>query len=323
LGGWDSGDKGTVRNILFCDQLAALGYHVVSANYSLHCNKAGLPIDPDDASFPEAIQDAKAVVSWVRQGPLSAVFPQCVVAVGDSAGGHIAALLGMTDGVAQFAPNGAYGNNYEVDGVVTFSTPSELLWSGCNGYDIANGSITCSATCAVGAGSAPDPCMSGQCPTKVPCRNGVAGWCDGYTGTLHTAPEMYVGREWGSYEELFCRGLGFHPNTWTPLLFLNASPSHWATVDDAPYFGFHSELDPVVPRIHTTLLVQALNAKGVTAMEAIKTPAQGCGHAFQGLFHPAACDWDPLGTGLIGAPLEVQAAAAADAAIQIELMICQ
>jgi acetyl esterase/lipase len=86
-GAWRGGNKADVRQLL--TRLAQRGYVGVSPQYRF-CPKH---------KFPAQIEDVKAAVRWVRQhAGDQKVDPERLGAVGFSAGGHLALLLGLTDG---------------------------------------------------------------------------------------------------------------------------------------------------------------------------------------------------------------------------------
>ena len=88
-GGWDSGDRTMERP--FARRLAAAGFVAVTVSYRL--GEAG--------RFPAALHDLKAAVRWLRaHAHEHGIDPARIGAVGGSAGGHLAALLGATNGVA-------------------------------------------------------------------------------------------------------------------------------------------------------------------------------------------------------------------------------
>ncbi|HLP01755.1 MAG TPA: alpha/beta hydrolase fold domain-containing protein [Opitutaceae bacterium] len=88
-GGWDAGDRTMERP--FAKRLAAAGFVAVPVSYRL--GEAG--------RFPAALHDLKAAVRWLRAHAAEhGIDPARIGAVGGSAGGHLAALLGATNGVA-------------------------------------------------------------------------------------------------------------------------------------------------------------------------------------------------------------------------------
>jgi acetyl esterase/lipase len=99
--------------------LAQHGYAVVAFNYRLS------PV----AQFPAQIQDCKAAVRWVRANSAKyALDPARIAAFGQSAGGHLSAMLGTSGGVGDL--EGDLGNPKEssrVQAVVDFFGPTDFL----------------------------------------------------------------------------------------------------------------------------------------------------------------------------------------------------
>ena len=90
-GGWDRWDKAlqsTDPQMI----LLSHGYALVSVNYRLS----------GEAKFPAQIQDLKAALRWVRAHAHEyRIDPGRVAVWGSSAGAHLAALLGTSDGIAE------------------------------------------------------------------------------------------------------------------------------------------------------------------------------------------------------------------------------
>jgi acetyl esterase/lipase len=85
-GAWVIGDK-KEQALPLMNQMAARGWLCVSANYRLSPH----------ATFPEHLQDVKKALAWVREhGERYGADPDFVVVTGGSAGGHLAALTGLT-----------------------------------------------------------------------------------------------------------------------------------------------------------------------------------------------------------------------------------
>jgi acetyl esterase len=81
-GGWRVGDKASWRPE--AEQLAAKGWVAFSINYRLD----------EPAVFPAEIDDAQAAVRWVRaHADEYQVDPGRIAAIGESAGGHLTAML--------------------------------------------------------------------------------------------------------------------------------------------------------------------------------------------------------------------------------------
>jgi acetyl esterase/lipase len=85
-GGWSKGNRRSHGRTI--QKLAARGYVAVSVEYRL------VPKHP----FPAAIEDAKCAVRWLRANAATyRIDPDRIGAYGDSAGAHLAGLLGTTD----------------------------------------------------------------------------------------------------------------------------------------------------------------------------------------------------------------------------------
>ncbi len=92
-GGWKGGSK----QGCFLKWLANFGYTVASINYRL----------VDVAKWPAQLHDCKAAVRWLRARSKTYGYnPDCIIAAGSSAGGHLVVLLGTT------------GDNDELEGTV-------------------------------------------------------------------------------------------------------------------------------------------------------------------------------------------------------------
>ncbi len=117
-GGWLAGDKAAVPD--FLTGIPARGIALASVNYRF---SQYMP-------FPAQIHDVKGAVRWLRAhadefGLDSSAFG----AVGESAGGHLVALLGTSAGVPEL--EGTVGGNLEyssaVDVVADFYGPTDLM----------------------------------------------------------------------------------------------------------------------------------------------------------------------------------------------------
>src|SRR5438067_9426358 len=100
--------------------LASAGYVTASINYRL------VP----EATWPAALEDAKCAVRWMRANAAGlGVDTEKIVAVGDSAGGHLAAMVALTPG--RFEGQG--GNAQEssaVQGAVLLCPATDLRLGG-------------------------------------------------------------------------------------------------------------------------------------------------------------------------------------------------
>jgi len=112
-GGWRRLSK-TGYGSRVADAFVKEGYVVVAPNYLLS--------DPGKSSWPENLDDVQAAVRWVRTNAESlGVNTNEIVAMGESAGANLAALLG-TYSTQDSGP----GVSAAVDAVVASSTPTDL-----------------------------------------------------------------------------------------------------------------------------------------------------------------------------------------------------
>jgi acetyl esterase/lipase len=135
-GGWQSGDK---TNRAQAQRLVCRGYALASINYRLS----------DSAIFPAQIHDVKAAIRFLRAN--AAVYgldPTRIAVFGSSAGGHLAALAGTSDGTAVLEDL-AMGNplvSSRVQAVVDWYGPTrltvmdaQLLAQGCPAGSASHG----------------------------------------------------------------------------------------------------------------------------------------------------------------------------------------
>ncbi len=123
-GGWIEGDKssfstrkhGVPGNIV---DWADLGYVAVTINYRL----AG------EATFPAALEDCKCAVRWLRaHAQRYHLDPNRIGAIGNSAGGHLALLLGMVGEDRGYEGDGPYQEeSSQVQAVSSDSGPIDLV----------------------------------------------------------------------------------------------------------------------------------------------------------------------------------------------------
>jgi acetyl esterase/lipase len=98
-GGWRTGERSSLGpavdglGLSPIEQLVNAGFIVASADYRLSTA----------ATFPAQLLDAKAAVRWLRAHAAEYnVDPERIFAWGDSAGGHLASLVGLTAGAKEF-----------------------------------------------------------------------------------------------------------------------------------------------------------------------------------------------------------------------------
>lgn len=121
-GGWRSGTK--EMEVPMAQLLAAKGFVTIPVEYRLSL----------EAKYPAAVHNIKAAIRWVKANAEKFGIDTAKIAVsGTSAGGQLAALVGLTNGLASF--EGAGGNNemssrvhaiVDIDGVIDFMAPASL-----------------------------------------------------------------------------------------------------------------------------------------------------------------------------------------------------
>ncbi len=113
-GGWQGGSKEQ------CPALGMLaqGFVVASLNYRLS----------QHAVFPAQLEDCKAAIRWLRaHAGENGIDPDRIGIWGASAGGHLAALLGVTGHTRQFDVGGNLNESSRVQCVLDWFGPSDFL----------------------------------------------------------------------------------------------------------------------------------------------------------------------------------------------------
>jgi pectinesterase len=121
-GAWISGNHAMENP--FAMELARRGYVAATVEYRLS----------NEAKYPSTIHDLKAAVRWLRANAARYnIDPGRIGAVGASAGGHLVALLGATNGMVDFEGEGgnertssAVGSVVDIDGTATFIDPGNI-----------------------------------------------------------------------------------------------------------------------------------------------------------------------------------------------------
>jgi acetyl esterase/lipase len=119
-GGWRGGNRGDMAP--FAAEFAAAGFTAVTVSYRLHD-----PVKSPQHVWPAAFDDVQRAVRWLREnaGALS-IDPGKIVALGASAGGHLAALLGLRETRKQAGPVPLSHETSRVNGVIDVFGPSDL-----------------------------------------------------------------------------------------------------------------------------------------------------------------------------------------------------
>jgi len=108
-GAWIVGDKRT-QGIPLCIHLAACGWVAFNVNYRLS----------PGATFPDHLIDLKRALAWIRAHAAEyGVDPSFVAVTGGSAGGHLAALMALTQNDPRYQP-GFEGADTSVQAAVPF-----------------------------------------------------------------------------------------------------------------------------------------------------------------------------------------------------------
>jgi len=121
-GGWRAGNKSL--QIPMAQKIASEGFVTVAIEYQLAL----------EAGYPSAIHNIKAAIRWLRANAAKySIDTQKIAISGCSAGGHLASLVGMTNGLAQFEGkqgNASYSSAVQaiinIDGIVDFLAPASL-----------------------------------------------------------------------------------------------------------------------------------------------------------------------------------------------------
>lgn len=113
-GGWEGGDKRFCPARGFTDH----GYVVASVNYRFSKH----------AVFPAQLEDCKAAIRWLRaHADEYRIDPGRIAVWGHSAGGHLAALVGVTGGMPEFDVVGGHRDrSSRVQAAVNWSGPTDL-----------------------------------------------------------------------------------------------------------------------------------------------------------------------------------------------------
>jgi acetyl esterase/lipase len=124
-GGWLEGDKSSFStpenrppgNII---DFAKLGFVAATINYRLS----------KEATFPAALHDCQCAIRWLRANAEKyQIDPSSIGAWGNSAGGHLALILGMADDQPELEGEGPYlEHSSRVQAVVSDSGPIDLLY---------------------------------------------------------------------------------------------------------------------------------------------------------------------------------------------------
>lgn len=121
-GGWRSGNRSMEAPL--AQLLAAKGFVTVTVEYQLLL----------EAKYPAAVHNIKSAIRWVKaNAALYNIDTNRIAISGTSAGGQLASLVGLTNGVASFEGNQGVTNTsstvkaiVDIDGVLDFLAPTSL-----------------------------------------------------------------------------------------------------------------------------------------------------------------------------------------------------
>lgn len=131
-GGWATGDKNSMRQL--GASLTSLGYAAASLNYRL-VQEGGAN------TFPAQVSDVRCAVRWLRaNADTYGIDSTRIAALGQSAGAHLSAMLGVGDGVAGLddgtCPATLAAQPVSVKGAVGYYTPTDFrdgsIWANNN-----------------------------------------------------------------------------------------------------------------------------------------------------------------------------------------------
>lgn len=236
-GGWFSGDKYPLDDPVL--ELLNTGVAIASVQYRLTGNHWD---HGDNLTFPAQIHDIKGATRWLRANAAAYNLDPTRFGVwGSSAGGHLAALLGTSGGVAEL--EGTIGGNLEhssrVQVAANYFGPCDLMnenpdFMGMPGHQDQDFYFS--------------------------TRSRLIGWS----------------REGEGIGDI--RANQDNPDAPYPTLVdmvWDASPLAHVSADDPPFFIAHGTLDQEVPVLQATKLEQALLAVGVDVEKHI---IDGVGH---------------------------------------------
>jgi acetyl esterase/lipase len=120
--GWFAGTRRDNLEISLCTFLATQGFCTVCIEYRLS----------DEATFPAQIHDVKATIRWLRASAATyGIDPDHIGIWGGSAGGHLAALAGVTGDLPELeGRSGSARYSSRVQAVALASAPSDFLRAG-------------------------------------------------------------------------------------------------------------------------------------------------------------------------------------------------
>jgi len=233
-GGWIEGSKEDCPGTAF----AQYGFAVACVDYRLAPMEGGCPAE---LIFPAQIQDVKAAVRWLRNHASEyGLDPNHFGAFGNSSGGHLASLLGTSNGIAELQGTHNLGVSDAVQAVADWYGPVDV--------------------------TKPPPQVVF---TDDPCSSGFSQLSAKYGG--EETPYFYWTFAWAAF-------LGGSLDDAIVLKQAqSASPLTYVDASDPPFLILHGEADGMIPGDQSALLASALQAAGV---EATFVRISGKGHNY-------------------------------------------
>lgn len=201
-GGWRSGTK--EMEVPLAQMLAARGFVTVAVEYQLSL----------EAKYPAAVHNLKAAVRWLRAYADQYGIDTSKIAIsGTSAGGQLAALVGLTNGVGLFeGAQGIKGSSkinaiVAIDGAMDFMAPSSLnLQRRSNSPDVEWLGGTFEEKPAIWKEAS--PAFWAGPSTVVPML-----FVNGGFSRFHAGQDELIGmlKEWKSYYEVHAFDIKMHP----------------------------------------------------------------------------------------------------------------
>ncbi len=121
-GGWTGGKRDAAREINIGTTLVAHGYVCMSIDYVLQDTNSKTLV------WPQNLHDCKTAVRWMRANAERLhLDTEHIGVIGGSAGGHLAAMVGVTNAKDGLDPSGPFANySCQVNCVVDLYGPSEV-----------------------------------------------------------------------------------------------------------------------------------------------------------------------------------------------------
>lgn len=229
-GGWFENTKAECPGATFAQN----GYATACIDYRLATGNCA-----PDTVFPAQLHDAKAAVRWLRQNAVTYGYDaDHIGAIGESSGGHLAALLGVSADAADLEGTANLGVSSAVQAVVDWYGP----------VDITQGPVVFEDN---------------------PCLTNFGALSQAYGG--EEVPYFYWTYAWGVFlgGGLTDAATVEQARAATPLSYIDAV--------DPPFLIMHGETDGMVPIAQSELLANALQTAGVD-VTFIRMPNAGHGY---------------------------------------------